>query len=403
MVRPPAVGAAPDDHAEDGEDEDDELLNLEQQVGGTVDEIADDSSEDEVPQPNGRPRIIDRFRLNELWTLPGLGTKRYGIETYEDSQSQFTVSVWDSTLSATRPHFSVTLYCGSAATFSAEALFRCLNKGLLRKQPWTLDVKRGFDSLPQAHLHHGLHRLGVQPPDTEELRVRNLRFWPRIADEIHTLASLWATEDSVSSQLECIPSATISIDSPLWRGTGTQFDEFTLALVTLRVKSPRTLTLHTHGLFSHDLFFEALQLVDLTTNRVLPQHPYEDSERQVLSHDDSWSTSASLGLSNHADVHSRLRRLEVLEPEQSVQWRWNASSYWELRKGRGELIDGHQYALRANPDVLLKAVRWTYGKPGALEICGRPPMPVSLESEVRFTVHKVRAQRSFEEWFYSIP
>ncbi|KAI6852931.1 hypothetical protein KC332_g249 [Hortaea werneckii] len=502
-VQPPAVGAAPYDDAEDGENEDDELLNLEQQVGGAVNEIADDSSEDEAPQPNGKPRIIDRFRLNELWTLSGLGMKQYGIETYEDSQSQFTVSVWDRTLSATRPHFSVTLYCGSAATFSAESLFRCLNKGLVRKQPWTLDVKRGFDSLPQAHLHHGReasrrassqfshrsscirmlvrsivagmlpvelcntieemlclptipdyacsrirpfhdlmlffapkpsvrslsqgpvlvfsnpsrllsangvegstynanYRHGVQAPDTEELRVRDLRFWHRTADEIHTLASLCTSEDNVSPQLEYTPSATISIDSPLWRGTGRHFDGFTL--VTLRVKSPRTLTLHTHGLFSHDLFFEALQLVDLTTNRVLPQHPYEASDRQILSHDDSWSTSASLGFSNHADVHSRLRRLEVLEPEQNVQWRWNGSTYWELRKGRGELIDGHQYALRANPDVFLKAVRWTYGKPGALEeICGRPPMPVSLESEVRFTVHKVRAPGSFEEWFYSIP
>ncbi|KAI7476912.1 hypothetical protein KC351_g9177 [Hortaea werneckii] len=499
----PAIRAALYDHTEDGEDEDDELLNLQEEFGGAVDEIADYSSEDEVLQPNGRPRIVDRFRLNELRALPGLGAKRYGIETYDDSQSQFTVSVWDSTLSATRPHFSVTLYCGSAATFSAEALFRCLNKGLIRKQPWTLDVKRGFDSLPKAHLHHGReasrrassrlsrrsscirmlvrnivagklpvelcdtiegmlilptipdyacsrirpfhdlmlyfapkpsvrslsqgpvlvfsnpsqllsangmegstynanYRQRVQAPDTEELRVRNLRFWHRIADEIHTLASLCATEDSLSPQLEHTPSATISIDSPLWRGTRTHFDEFTL--VTLRVKSPRTLTMHTHGLFSHDLFFEALQLADLTTNRVLPQHPHEDSDRCILSHDDSWSTSASLGLSNHADVHSRLRRLEVLEPEQSVQWRWNGSSYWELRRGRGELIDGHQYALRANPDVFLKAVRWTYGKPGALEeICGRPPMPVSLQSEVKFTVHKVRPPRSMNEWLYSVP
>lgn len=487
------------DHAETNEDEGDELFNLEQQVGDAVDETTDNSSKGEHLQPNERPQIIDCFRRNELWTLPRLGAKRYGMATYEDSQSQCTVSVWDSTLSATRPHFSITLYCGSAATFPAESLFRCLNKGLIRNQPWTLDVKRGFDSLSQGHLHHGreasrrtfsrlsrrsscmrmlvrnivagklpvelcdtieqllvpptipdyacsplkpfhdlmlyfapkslarslsqgpllvfsnpssllsangvqgtTNRPTVKAPDTVELRVKNLRFWHWVADEIHTLASLCAPEDRDCPQLECTPSATISIDSPLWSGNLRQSDR--VALITLRVESTQTLTLHTRGLFSQDLFFEALQLVDLTANRVLPQLSYEDDYRHTLNYDDSWSTSARLGLSNQADAPSRLKRLEVLQPGQIVQWRWDCRYYWNKRQSRQELIDGHEYALRANPDVFLKAVRWTYGEPGALErIGGRPPIPVSLENEARFTIHKESDPRFCAEWFYSVP
>ncbi|KAI7332653.1 hypothetical protein KC315_g4561 [Hortaea werneckii] len=500
----PALEAASHDYAEYGEDEDEELLFLEQQNG--VDAMADDISDDANLQPDGRPQIIDRFRCNELRTVPGPDAKGYGTETYEDSQSQCTVSVWDSTVSATRPPSSITLYCGSAATFSAESLFRCLNKGLISMEPWTLDVKRGFDSLSQAHVHQrreasrrnssrvshrrscmrmlvrkivagtlplelcdvieeklifpvipdyacsrirpfhslllylapkssvrslsqgpllvfsNLSRLlsasgvdnfifsgaegrpGLLTPDTEELRVKHLRFWHRVANEIHTIASLCAAMDYVSPQHEFIPSATISIDPPLWHSKRRSLDDSNL--VTLRVDSPQTLTLHTHELFSHDLFFEALQLVDLTADHVLPQLPMEYHDRQTLRHDDSWSTSASLGLSNlhhddswptsvslglstRARIESRLRRLEVLEPGQSFQWPWICDQYLSARERRGELIDGHRYAFRANPNVPLKVVRWTYGKPGALErMCGRPPMPVSLEHEVTFTIRQ---------------
>ncbi|KAI7187667.1 hypothetical protein KC363_g5884 [Hortaea werneckii] len=499
----PALEATTYGYAEYGEDEDEELLFLRQQ--NAVSEMAD-SSEDGDLQPNGQPQIIDRFRCNELRTMPGLAAKRYRTEAYEDSQLQCTVSVWDSTISATRPPFSMTLYCGSAATFSAESLFGCLNKGLVSVEPWTLDVKRGFDSLSQAHVHqrreasrrsssrvlhrrscmrmlvrkvaserlplelcdviqeklifpvipdyacsqlrpfHNLllyfapkssvrslsqgpllvfsnpsrllaassadcittsgapQRPGLLGPDTEELRVKHLRFWHRVADEIHTLASLCATVDSVFPQHEFIPSATISIDPPLWdSGTLNSVDS---NLVTLRVNSSQTLTLHTHELFSHDLFSEALQLVDLTADRVLPQMPFVQDTRQTLRHDDSWSTSAglglstlshgenlstsaSLGLSIAAHFDSRFRRIQALEPGQSFQWPWNCESYLSSRKHRRELIDGHRYALRANPNVPLKVVWWTYGKPGAMErVCGRPPIPVSLEHEVTFTIHK---------------
>ncbi|GAB1731850.1 hypothetical protein NU195Hw_g5167t1 [Hortaea werneckii] len=499
-----ALEPATHDYAEYGEDEDEEPLFLEQQNG--VDEVADDISEDGNLQPHGRPQVVDRFRCNELTTVPEPGAKRYRTKTYEDSQSRCTVSVWDSALSTTRPPFSMTLYCGSAATFSAKSLFGCLNKGLISMEPWTLDVKRGFDSLSQAHVHQRLEasrrdssrvshrrscmrmlvrkivagrlplelcnvieenlifpvipdyacsqirpfhnlllyfapksavpslsqgpllvfstpsrllsasgedtfissgvegRPGLRGPDTEELRVKHLRFWHRVADEIHTIASLCASEDNVSPQHEVIPSATISIDPPLWYSKSGDLDDSNL--VTLHVNSPQTLTLHMHRLFSHHIFFEGLQLVDLTADHVLPQLPLQPDGRQTLRHDDSWSTSASLGLSNlhdgdswststsldlsfRARVESRLRRLEVLEPGQTFQWPWICTHYLRARKNRGELIDGHRYAFRANPNVPLKVVRWTYGKPGALErMCDRPPMPVSLEHEVTFTIRQ---------------
>lgn len=443
------------------------------------DENADDTNVDEAPL------IKDSFRNTDLWISPEPYSRRFRTETYDDATGHCTVGVWDSRLSAQRPPFSVALFCGPGVNYSAESLFGCLNKGLLTHEAWTLDVKRGYNTLSQAYEHHTLDsnkrdarrtrrrqkcirmivdrvnsaRLPTElcdlvqellmpaaVPDYAASRIRpyqqmflyfappsprdlpegplliysrpsprqnaryadgsrwhptwmsdlcdfgviNLRFWHRTADEIHIVSSLWQSQNN-PRQVGNLPVITLRFTSPsllrrsdIFITERSAWDTDTWISLSHDVEVP--LTVHSSGLFSHDVVYEALELANLTTGEVLCQLPVKAlGMRRTLSCSDSWSTSRSLGLPCERNLAEQDRRMRTIEPSEEASLRLLLWSYFKRRDLRGDFHHGHEYSLRLRRDVGLRLVRWTYGRERQLKgPFNMPSLDVRSETDVRF-------------------
>lgn len=459
----------------------------------------DDAASDTLPAPaidgddaedeDGYPRIIDTFSKDELWVLPGPLDGRFKSKTYGDSTSQHTVSVWDSKKSALRPKFSVALYCGTDAIYAAEALFGCLNKGLIADEAWTLDVKRGFQTLHAAYEHHnretarrtaakvsqrmvcmkmltrkvardrlpnelleyieealvppeipnyaalpnrpfqGLflyfdpgpsksvsegplliyshplpsstslswresymyrHSFSYEPLVSQDdvLRVRNLRYWHRVADELHIIWSLCCPRSDAVC-LDGLPRISLDIDIQEHIVARPNRHDTPGYTVTLQSDFEQPIRIHMRFPFSHELWYEALDLVDLTTGSTCPSLPYERATYETLSCWDSWALTPDLGFRPTLieAVEGELEpyfMLMTLEPGKRMPIELPWRDWWSDRRGQCVLIDGHEYALRLKDGLTVP--RWTFGR-AADALKGPynlPAIPVTMEKEVRF-------------------
>ena len=492
----PAVDPAAHEDAEyedEAEEEEEDLAALSDGTLGQdeAEAEAEDGFDDGVPSP-----IYDIFRKNELWILPGPQDRRFRTETYGDTTGHCTVGVWDSKKSAVRPPFSFTLYCGRGAMFAAEALFGCLNKGLIADEAWTLDVKRGFETLDAAYEHHDreaarrthnaveqrrrciqiiLHKIAGQrlpaelldhieqylvPPETPNyandpsrpfenfflhfdpgpskplsegpllvyfkplldprtqtprrycgttgsleigqrkkyqrdlLRVRNLRFWYRVADELHILWSLCSPRSEAIAPAE-LPAIHLRIEVPrLFTESDIEHPRLNHppAHCFLILNYSEPVTLHQNFPTISRLVYESLELTDLTTGFTYPPLPYSYPSSDTIHCTDSWASTAKLGLRRvpprgipEADLpQSPFHTLEPHTLCRSFNVQGIVEVWWQKVRWEGRLLDGHEYALRLNDHA--EVSRWTFGRLGASKgPYNLPPLSLRLEKEVRFT------------------
>ena len=112
---------------------------------------------DENDQDNGNPRIINTFDPSELF-LREEELNCYQSETYSDHFGLPITSIWNTDFSRTRPPFSFTLYVAfdflDKLQIHPKALFRCLDKGLIAREAWTLDIVTNMPSLDAAFQYH---------------------------------------------------------------------------------------------------------------------------------------------------------------------------------------------------------------------------------------------------------
>jgi len=498
----PALYPAVDPAAhEDAEYEDEDEAEAEdQEVAPLSDLEADRDVAERVAEDgfdDGFPSLIyDTFRPNELWVLPSAQDKRFRTETHEDTAGHCTVSVWDSKKSALRPPFSFTLYCSRGAPFAAEAVFGCLNKGLIADEAWTLDVKRGFETLDAAYGYHSreaarrtpsrveqrrhciqliLHKIASQHLPTELLdhveqylvppvaptyandpsrpfenfflyfdpgpskplsegpllvyskplldppthaprryagvtgqrepgeqqryqrdllRVRNLRFWYRVADELHILWSLCSPRSEAIAPAE-LPAIHLRIEVPrLFTESDIEHPRLNHppAHCFLILNYSEPVTLHQNFPTISRLVYESLELTDLTTGFTYPPLPYSYPSSDTIHCTDSWASTAKLGLRRvpprgipEADLpQSPFHTLEPHTLCRSFNVQGIVEVWWQKVLLEGRLLDGHEYALRLNDHA--EVSRWTFGRLGALKgPYNLPPLPLRLEKEVRFT------------------
>lgn len=232
-----------------------------------------------------------------------------------------------------------------------------------------------------------------QAPSTldQPLRVVFLRFWHRVADELHTLWSLCSPRLPLSAA--DTPTITLRIHVPDTLSPGTRqvnglhnfgrgppYD----CTFSLRSTFHEPITIHKHPLFSHDLWWEALDLVHLATGEVVPEAAsiYPSPGQDVA---DSWQQSRELGFAR--DHSPEPRHMQTLHPGQ-----WTEVLDTEGRRIRHDmdmwLIERHEagllrrgpgrYALRLRKGVVVP--RWTSGavdeRRGPYNL---PPLALELE------------------------
>ena len=429
--------------------------------------------------------IIDSFDKNELFRsceeLVGLQS-----ETYSDSFGFPVTSVWDSRLSKLRPPFSSTLYLGfDMLPLQPKALFACLNKGLIAREAWTLDVVHNMPSLdttfdyhsrssarrtssrisqtkqcmqkvlqkvaesklptellehiedilvpPEIPVYSGrpcrpfkdvfmyldatlmstgpllvyanpaafsdnaeAKRFGFTEPDMQSwspwreaafeddlLRVTFLRYWHRVADELHVLWSLCGPRATGPDDSQ-LPSISLKLSLPticVWRPPG-ECNAIDKADVQIVLQSYRPITVQSNSLFSHDLWAEAVEVVNLKTGSVLP--PLLFKGQSGYSCYDTWARTRKLGF---RDPHIGIGyngRIKTFHPGTSpnISCR-HGHEWWGDRVKKGMFVNGQKYAVRLKPGTTVP--RWTWGVEGDLQgHYNLPPIPVSAE-EVRFT------------------
>lgn len=186
------------------------------------------------------------------------------------------------------------------------------------------------------------------------LRVANLRYWHRVADEIHILWSFCSPRlETVAADMPHI-SLTLKIPQELRR---TRFMDV-LSDSHFELHFSRPITVPIPFLSHHGA--EAFEIVDLETGRQLKQLPYE---LQIInSSDDSWSQSPELGYNvqqfNTLLPSSSNRKgsgqVYPYDWNQIYPYRWNE----RLLYPESLLVEGHRYRVRLRPDVTVP--RWTY-------------------------------------------
>ena len=219
------------------------------------------------------------------------------------------------------------------------------------------------------------------------LRIIFLRYWNRVADEIHTLWSLCALR---STDVDHATLPRISLNMIMPKTFVTARCALTAKPDGLRVQlnlhSDRPVTVHNSALFSYDLRAEALEIVDVETSRSLPPLPYKRMNGIYCY--DSWAQTPDLGFPTEDrglelghDIN--LRTFYPGKPEE-VPGDGPWTPMWQDLIRKKILLSGRRYALRLKAGVTVP--RWTWGVVGAVEgPYDLPPMRVTMDEEPQFT------------------
>lgn len=154
----PAVDPAAH-HDADGDHDDAPQIDL--------DMMPETSTQSEtIAQPPLSPQFNRRDLRKSPTDLPDLKS-----DVYEDTVDWPTTSVWKASNSVARPPFSFALYLSADLPgFAPEALFYCLDRGLLKQAAWTLDVVRHVPDMQSA-----LHHYSIEAPRRTATRTERRR------------------------------------------------------------------------------------------------------------------------------------------------------------------------------------------------------------------------------------
>ena len=257
-------------------------------------------------------------------------------------------------------------------------------------------------SNPQAYWHsqnHSYWQLGFTELESmsnapygqavfeeDVLRIRFLRFWHRVADELHILWSLCSPRCS-SLEMSQMPRITLKLKMPeacVWRATGPQYiNGYPDTEVFLHSEQP--IVIHCTEMFSHDVWAECVEVVALGTGDVLPMRPYKYMDDSLPY--DSWALSRELGGPSDAKIEQwQNYKQRTFEPGNSgVLGIVPRRFWWQDRLRNGMFRNGREYALRLKPGLTVP--RWTYGEIGNLKgPYNLPPIPVTVDE----TIHKFK-------------
>ncbi|KAK3718312.1 hypothetical protein LTR37_005125 [Vermiconidia calcicola] len=219
------------------------------------------------------------------------------------------------------------------------------------------------------------------------LRVRFLRFWHRVADELHVLWSV--ASPRATNIVSALPTLSLKLEMPevyvfdawSWKKTDIKM-HYTM-------RSERMVTLHNYVDLSRDIWCDALEVVDLDSGKAIPMLPLKLQSHHKY-HNDSWAMTRELGFQDvsvegePSDRENHMRTLRPGETETDSMVKHKSPNDW-IRDAvlLGWLVDGGHYLVRLKPGTTVP--RWTYGSVNDLEgPYSLPPMPVVMEEEVRF-------------------
>lgn len=424
-----------------------------------------------------RFEAMDTFDQAELYKSPA-ELRPFCSESYSDPFGSPVITVWNAALSRTRPAFSFTLYLAfDVPSFEAEAIFACLNKGLISRESWTLDIVRNIPSIDAALDYHSrtsarrtpektaavksctkmlLNKTGagrlpselleyiedlVVPPEVPDysnrptrpfrnvfmylsrdrmnqgpllvyshnasfwadiddqggpfaighrwrdrrlrehgsrnkvLEVRELPFWNRVSDEMHTLWSLCSPRSTLMDRSE-MPALQLTLKLPetIVRG---QFVSAYQHGLRLEVDSSRPILMPRHGFFSHNMI-DMYDIIDESSGTILAHLP--DIVPHINSNSDSWAKTRQLGFD------SQKVRLAALSPGCQVSHGYVTPDHWweEKHYQEGLFVDGRRYTLRLRKDVVLRGWAWETARhfEGPYNL---PPVPVMMSEESKLT------------------
>ena len=225
----------------------------------------------------------------------------------------------------------------------------------------------------------------------DTLRVVNLRFWNRVADEIHTLWSLCSPR-SEEAPAQGWPWIELELHIPdVCTFDRRSFERTKTGISLVLQNSDGSIAVHTCPFFNLDLWEQALEIIDLATSTVLPDLPYKSTF--FRDHSASWAQTPELGWrkakpeAEDAGWGYRPRSLLPLTPQNM-----NMSAdlwFWSRRSSARYFVDGHEYAIRLKNGVTVP--RWTWGtsaeKRGPYNL---PPIHVRMHREVRFVYREIQ-------------
>ncbi|KAK3718863.1 hypothetical protein LTR37_004779 [Vermiconidia calcicola] len=249
---------------------------------------------------------------------------------------------------------------------------------------------RPEDVLSKAHIIEPVNSFATLWRNTifedDVMRIKLLRYWHRVADELHVLWSI--ASPRTTSIVGALPTLSLKLEMPEVYAFGPYSRSETATKMHYTLQSQRTVTLHNYPFLSHDIWCDALEVVDLDTGKAIPTLPLK-VQRHDRHDNDSWATTRELGFQDDSYEDRRSGRetyMRTIAPggtetdlmlTNHTPWDW-------IRDAAllGWLVDGGHYLARLKPGTTVP--RWTYGSANHLEgPYNLPPMPVVMEEEVR--------------------
>jgi hypothetical protein len=223
------------------------------------------------------------------------------------------------------------------------------------------------------------------------------RYWHRVSDELHVLWSLCSPRCIKTADMT-IPSAGLELTAPeacVWRS---QFGiQYINGYVDVKITfcSDREIVIPCHGgLFSHDLWNECVDTIDVETGDILAPLPPDSQARGPICLN-SWAATRELGFKagtdSDLDPDKNFRCIKAngtcnLKLRPTMLW-------WQHHVRYGTLKSGRRYAFRLRPGISIP--RWTYGtranREGPFNL---PPIPITVDETLhpfKFRVESVGA------------